>query len=269
MGMMKAATVAALSFGALAVSTLDAAAATIRSGFDSATLAANDDGSAGPVNVGFALNFFGVTSSTLYVNNNGNVTLDAALDTFTPFDLTSTGQQIIAPFFADVDTTNGGLPVTYGTGTVDGHAAFGVNWIDVAGYGLSASPLNDFQLVLVDRSDTGAGNFDIEFNYGNILWDTGTASDGVSARAGFSNGTGVTGTFFEIAGSAVSGAFLDGGSNALMTGSNIAEPGRFLFSARNGTVEVEPTSEVPLPAAGWLLIAGLGGLAAVRRRKRG
>ena len=25
---------------------------------------------------------------------------------------------------------------------------------------------------------------------------------------------------------------------------------------------------IPLPAAGWLLIAGLGGLAAVKRRKR-
>jgi len=29
----------------------------------------------------------------------------------------------------------------------------------------------------------------------------------------------------------------------------------------------DPVSEIPLPAAGWLLIAGLGGLAAVRRRK--
>jgi hypothetical protein len=29
-----------------------------------------------------------------------------------------------------------------------------------------------------------------------------------------------------------------------------------------------PVSEVPLPAAGWMLIAGLGGLTALRRRKR-
>lgn len=31
---------------------------------------------------------------------------------------------------------------------------------------------------------------------------------------------------------------------------------------------VEPPAPVPLPAAGWLMIAGLGGLAALRRRKR-
>jgi hypothetical protein len=31
--------------------------------------------------------------------------------------------------------------------------------------------------------------------------------------------------------------------------------------------DVPPPSEVPLPAAGWLMLAGIGGLAALRRRK--
>jgi hypothetical protein len=50
-----------------------------------------------------------------------------------------------------------------------------------------------FQLVLIERSDTGAGNFDFEFNYDQIQWEARNASGGVnglggsSARAGFSS----------------------------------------------------------------------------------
>ena len=33
------------------------------------------------------------------------------------------------------------------------------------------------------------------------------------------------------------------------------------------TFDIIPTTEVPLPAAGWMLLAGLGGLAAAKRRK--
>jgi hypothetical protein len=53
------------------------------------------------------------------------------LSDFTPFGLTSTARQIIAPFFADVDTRFAGSAVTFGPGTVDGHVAFGVNWVNV------------------------------------------------------------------------------------------------------------------------------------------
>jgi hypothetical protein len=175
------------------------------------------------------------------VNNNGNVTFGQALSTYTPFGLTTnTTIPIIAPFFADVDTANGGNPVTYGTGTFGGHAAFGVNWPGVAGYGLSSSLLDTFQLLLVDRSDTGAGNFDIYFNYGSIQWDTGTASSGQSARAGYSNGSGSPGTYFELAGSGVTGAFLDGGANALAIATNDGVPGQFLFQVRAGAIQAVP-----------------------------
>lgn len=259
---------------AVASSGYDAAAATIRSGFDANTLTRNDDGSTGLVNIGFTANFFGVSNTQLFVNNNGNITFDAALSTYTPFDLTSTGRQIIAPFFADVDTRGtGSAEVTYGIGTVDGRAAFGVNWVDVGYYPSAADLLNSFQLVLIDRSDTGAGNFDIEFNYGDIEWETGAASGGTgglggdSARAGFSNGTGAAGTFFELAGSAVNGAFLNGGPNELVSSTNIGEPGRWLFTARNGSVD-PGVSEVPLPAAAWLLLGGLGALGIAGRRRK-
>ena len=248
-------------------------------GFNSNTLAPNDDGSTGLVSLGFTANFFGVSFNDVFVNNNGNVTFDGALSTFTPFDLTSTGQQIIAPFFADVDTSAAGDPVTYGSGMFGGHAAFGVNWVNVDYFASDASHTNrnSFQLLLVDRSDIGAGDFDIVFNYDNIDWETGQFSggdaDGLggnSARVGFSNGTGDPGTSFELAGSAINGALLDGGPNALISDSlNSVVDGRYIFTARNGIVSPDPTP-VPEPASLTIFSVCSAGMAlcAARRRRQ-
>lgn len=234
-------------------SALAAGAVRGNGGFNGSVLPANDDGSTGLVNIGFSVNFYGLNFSQLHVNNNGNVTFDAALSTFTPFDLTSTGRQIIAPFFGDVDTRAGNV-VRYGQDTVDGRPAFGVNWIDVGYYNQNIDKLNSFQLVLIDRSDIAAGDFDFEFNYDRIQWETGEASNGVdglggfSARAGYSNGSGTPGTFFELAGSAVNGAFLDGGSNALVAGSlNSSVAGRYLFQVRGGVVQDVPVQMSSTP----------------------
>lgn len=253
------------------------ASAAVISGFDSNTLAANDDGSTGPVNIGFTVDYFGLDFTQLFVNNNGNITFDGGLSTFTPFDLTSTGRQIIAPFFGDVDTRNAGLEVTYGTGTFEGHNAFGVNWLDVDYFASSANHTNHnfFQLMLVDRSDIQSGDFDIIFNYDQILWEAGTASGGDangqggnSARAGFSSGTGAADTFFELTGSAVNGAFLDGGANALVSNSlNSNVDGRYIFNARNGNVTVDP-DPIPEPVSLALFALGLAGVGVTRRRKK-
>ena len=93
-------------------------------GFFANTLAANDDGSTGLVSLGgFTINFFGTNYTDLYVNNNGNVTFNAALATFTPFGIPGGGIPIIAPFFADVDTRGAGSGlVHYGTDTYLGQS---------------------------------------------------------------------------------------------------------------------------------------------------
>jgi hypothetical protein len=216
------------------------------SGFTANTLAANDDFSTDAVNVGFSLNFFGTVANQVYVNNNGNITFTGPLSQFTPGDLTGSdgGLPIIAPFFADVDTTGAGSGlVTYGTDTLCGRAAFGVDWVNVGYFASHVDKLNSFQLILVDRSDTGAGNFDIEFNYNSIQWETGDASGGtnglggISAGVGYSNGTGNPGTSFQLTGSEVNGAFLDGGPNSLAaTSLEASTPGRYHFLVRNGQV---------------------------------
>ncbi len=213
-----------------------------RGGFNSSSLSANDDSSTGSVDIGFSANFFGTTYSSLYVNNNGNLTFNGSLSTFTPFDLGTTTTPIIAPFFADVDTRGTGT-LTYGQGTVGGNNAFGATWNAVGYWSQNVNPTNTFQVILIDRSDIGTGDFDIEFNYDQIGWDS---SVGNSARVGYANGLG---TFYEEAGSGVNGAFLDGGSNSLVDQS-------ILYTVRNGVVNPSPNPTVPAPGA--ILLGGMG-----------
>lgn len=250
-------------------------ASPIAPGFTTNTLPANDDGSTGAVNLGFSINFFGQTYSSGYVNNNGNITFTGPLATFTPFGLAGSSLPIIAPFFADVDTRGAGSGLTsYGTGTYAGNTAFGITWPGVGYYDSQTNKLDTFQLILVDRADTGTGNFDIYFNYGAMAWETGGASGGSNglggscAVAGYSNGTGAGAgqVTNQMAGSAVCGALIDGGVNALSSHTNDGVTGQYLFQARNGSV-IPPTSPVPEPSSLVLLGTGVIGLAEKLRRK--
>jgi len=229
------------------------------SGFNNNTLPRNDDGSVGPVPIGFSINLFGVTTDRLFVNNNGNVTFDEPLSSFTPFPLLATNSLIIAPFFADVDTSVAGSPVTYGSGTFEGRPAFGVNWLDVDYFASSTSHVNrnSFQLILVNRSERRAGDFDIVFNYGAIRWETGQASGGdingrggSSARAGYAIGRGVPGSAVELIGSALPGSFIDGNQLALTNnrrGSTIN--GRYVYQIRGSEAAAQVGSLTPFANA--------------------
>jgi len=220
------------------------------SGFNSTLLPATDDGSSAQITLPFAINYFGSRFDKLWVNNNGNLTFNSPQSTYTPFGLTGNiGTPIISPFFADVDTRAGGSgTVTYGAGTVDGHQAFGVTFQNVGYYAQHTDKLNAFQVLIIDRNDVGSSgagdDFDIEFNYDQVQWETGDASGGLQglggtpAAAGFSNGTGAPNTYYQIQGSGVSGGLLDSNPSTGLVHSSInsAVPGRYIFNARNGTV---------------------------------
>ena len=206
------------------------------------TLPANDDDSTDVVPIGFTANFFGEPFTELYVNNNGNVTFNNPLGEFTPYDFTTAGDPIIAPFLADVDTGgapgDGSLETTFGQTTVGSDAAFCVNWVNVGYFSENVDKLNSFQLLLIDK---GSGNFDIEFNYDKVNWETGDASGGsggfggTSAAVGFANGDGDPSHFFVRDGSFENGALLNGGPKALISGmlNSGGQLGRYVFNVVN------------------------------------
>ncbi|MEI2786548.1 MAG: nidogen-like domain-containing protein [Candidatus Nanopelagicales bacterium] len=242
-------TVLAVTVGAGVGSPARASNDPILAGCDDTELPRNDDGSSSQLGLPFDITFGGESFDTAWVNNNGNVTFDGEMSTYTPFGLAGTSRQIIAPFFADVDTrAEGSRPVTYswGTTTYQGRSALCVNYIDVGYFQEKADKTNAFQLVLVDRNDVSPGSFDIMFNYRRVAWETGDASGGyngfggTSAAIGFSNGSS---EYFEMPGSLTPGSFIDGGPQSVVNRSNVGTPGRWVWPMRSG---VSPTNYVAL-----------------------
>lgn len=205
-----------------------------------------DDTSNLVVNLPFAMNWNGNNYSQIYINMNGNCTFGSGFQAYNMSQtLAATGQSIMAPLWSDVDTRNTAAgQVTYSDTSagnvpqVNGRDAFFVNWIDVASYNNQYTPTNSFQLVLVDRSDTGLGNFDFIFNYDRVTWDWVSFYSTARARAGW----GLNGTGFELPGSGVyysaPSALLDTSpaatsliQNSMNSGGQL---GRYVFEVRSG-----------------------------------
>lgn len=228
----------------------------------SKSLARGDDSNySGFEAIGFPINVFPTTANPgpwtgCYVNNNGNITVGRYVRDFTPLPLQTSAQPLtglvalIAPWWADVDTRpTGSKVVSYGQGLVGDRAAFGVNYVDVGYYSNRIDKLNSFQVVLIDRADTGAaGNFDVEFNYNRMLWETGSASNGVNgyggtpARVGITNGvdrtieaqySGETLTQLDFTPATLEKNYTTG---LIYRKRNSTVPGRQIFQFRNGNL---------------------------------
>lgn len=237
-------------------------------------LSPNDDQSSSLLNLPFSVNFFGQVYDSFYVNNNGNITFRNPVGTYTPDAFPVSNQPMIAPWWADVDTSptsdssdggdNGGtgeLPLTAAVVTPSTPYAgpnnvyvgspnaqtLVVTWDQVGYFSAHTDKTNSFQLVLRDRSDTGAGNFDIDFRYQSLQWTTGDASGGdgglggVPAQAGFDAGDGVN--YLMLPGSRTD-AVLD-----LVNTSNVGgdTPGLWTFAVRNGTLPGNDPSNPLMP----------------------
>ena len=198
---------------------------------------ANDDGSSNLINLPFNINFFGNNYSQFYINNNGNITFNAPVGQYTPDAFPISNQPMIAPFWADVDTRGqtGGPPFSNNVYVASPNAnTVVVTWDQVGYYNRNVDKINDFQLVLRNRAETGAGNFDADFRYNILQWTTGSASGGVAglggtpAQAGFDAGDSTN--FFALPGSFTNDVL------QLVNTSNVAlaSPGLWTFAFRDG-----------------------------------
>ena len=214
-------------------------------GFGEFSVARNDDGSSAAIDIrpifgAAGLNFFGTNYTTLFVNNNGNITFGGSLSSYTPSPIgVGLGIPIIAPYWMDIDTRSTlGLPLVSPGGTsqgtnlvyydldITGHI-FTATWDDVGYYSNHNTPSNAFQVQLINQ---GGGNFDIVFIYENIA--RATADLAGIARAGYSPGGGRPGGF-ELPGSGNVNAILQIDTNNGNTGT----PGYWAFQVRGGQVQ--------------------------------
>lgn len=239
---------------ALGIATLNPAfAAPLRAdlggpaGYGQLTQNPNDDGSSSQMNLPFQVNFFGKQFNTFFVNNNGNISFGNNLSAYTPRPFPASTLPVIAPYWADVDTRaqpNGGA-VYAAAPNAD---TVVVTWNNVGYYNQRNDKLNDFQLTLRNRADTGAGNFDIEFRYNKLEWTTGSHSTsggvdglgGIPAQAGYDAGNGTN--FFVLPGS-FSANVLN-----LVNTSNVSldQPGVWTMAIRSGTTSNGTSAEAPL-----------------------
>jgi hypothetical protein len=201
----------------------------------------NDDGSSAikMLGAGFphGINFFGETYDSLYINNNGNVTFNGRVGSFTPISFPVSSQPMIAPYWGDVDTRSGNVPepvqnnVYYSTALEN---QFIVTWFYVGYYSARTDKLNAFQLILTDRSDVAQGDFDVEFRYERLEWTTGNASGGsgglggVPAQVGFDAGDR---THFYKHPDSMTAEVLN-----LINTSNVGEDGIWRFEIRSGII---------------------------------
>ena len=211
-------------------------------GYGAGVLAANDDSSSASIPIAAAfgsggVSFFGTSQTAMFVNNNGNITFRGAVGTFTPTAFPIASQPMIAAWWGDVDT-RGTVSTPMGGNLVYWDVRPGrvtITWYMVGYYSSRVDRLNDFQIVLYDRSaERVAGDFDVEFRYNRCTWTTGDASGGAGglggtpAQAGFDAGN--LRDFFALPGSFTRG-ILD-----VCTTSNVGVPGLWQFQIRGGTV---------------------------------
>lgn len=165
----------------------------------------NDDGYSSPAVITSifqnGINIGNENFTSLYVNNNGNITFGYGFVVLHAGHYRwRRGQNIIAPFWADVDTRedvpnrNDGVFWDFN----EARDSIVVTWAWTGYFNYNIDRLNTFQLELRDRGD---GNMEIIFRYDLINWTTGDASGeapgglgGTVARAGFSLGD----VYFEL-----------------------------------------------------------------------
>ena len=149
-------------------------------------MAPNDDGFTANIPIPFDFCFYGDTITSVFINNNGNVSFGQPFSTFssTPFPINNF--PMVAPFWGDVDTR---VPVGATTAGEVWYkitpTALYVNWVEVGYFSMYIDKLNTFSLIMTDGADPVIGNGNnVAFCYKDMEWTTGDASSGVNGFGG-------------------------------------------------------------------------------------
>ncbi|WP_375433637.1 nidogen-like domain-containing protein [uncultured Hymenobacter sp.] len=139
----------------------------------------NDDGSFGPVALGFTYTLFGTPYTSVYINTNGNITFNAPLSEYSAsgFPIST---PMVAGFWADVDTRPANSGRVWYKIYPD---RLVVTWNRVGYFANQIDKKNTFQIVLRSNTTVPVAD-DALFAYGDMQWTTGSASGGVSGFGG-------------------------------------------------------------------------------------
>ena len=147
-----------------------------------------------------------------------------------PDDMTARFRDFDSDFF-------GNGPPSYG------RHAYITTCYDVGAYSEQTSPLNRYQVVLIDRSDLRVGDFDVELNYEYINWFWGDSSSGDYPGAGYDWGDGVHS--YNMPG------VLSSNVSQYVTNSNLNPPipGRYIFRM-NSDINLAQVTSIAAANAG-------------------
>lgn len=220
------------------------------------TFPANDDFVLGPQTLTFPFQFYGQNYSTYYISNNGILSFNANESVSTISGLNATTLPIVAPFWADIDTTQSGIVYSRTEGS-----RLAVAWDRVGYFNGQSDKVNTFQVVLSDGTDSsmGLGN-NVCFCYNDMQWATGDVPiigsfngtsggfGGIPATVGVTNGDGSSyyqvGSFSALADLAA----LNNKSFCFQVTENIPAPN--VTNATNATTTPTIQERVDLPCDG-------------------
>lgn len=167
----------------------------------------NDDWSA-CVGIPFTFCFYGQAIDSIFINNNGNVSIGTNYSTFTANSFPDATYSMIAPLWSDVDTRGPNSGLVYYKMTTQ-HIIIQWDAVDYFNSDTSfggtnhQSLFNTYQLIMTNGTDpilpTGQN---VSFCYKEMNWTTGDASGGVNgfggtpATCGVNQGNGIN--YFQI-----------------------------------------------------------------------
>ncbi len=215
----------------------------------------NDDGSFGPINLGWTFSFCGDSFTQVWINTNGNLTFTGPLAQFSangfPF-----GTPMVAAFWSDIDTRNLACGQIWYKLTPNYLIA---SWDNTGYYNQQCDKTVSFNLVISDGTlagGLGVGNT-IGFRYGDMQFTTGSASGGVNgfggvpATVGFNSGNNTN--FEQIGRFDQPGTSYDGGFGA-NDGVDFLDNKCFVFKSNNPPTALCKNALIALGPTGTTLI---------------